>query len=32
MHTSGQVFKITGTSYDPNGNVVHQFFIKCRSA
>jgi hypothetical protein len=29
-YLSGQIFKLVGTSYDPKGNVVQQFFIKCR--
>jgi hypothetical protein len=29
-YTRGQIFKIVGTSYDPKGNVVQKFFIKCR--
>lgn len=28
-HT-GQIFKITGKSYDTKGNVVQAFYIKCR--
>jgi len=26
----GQIFKITGTSYDTKGAVVQRFFIKCK--
>lgn len=26
----GQIFKITGTSYDTKGAVVQKFFIKCK--
>jgi hypothetical protein len=29
-YRSGQIFKVVGTSYDPKGSVVQQFFIKCR--
>ncbi len=29
LYQSGQIFKLVGTSYDPKGNVVQQFFIKC---
>jgi hypothetical protein len=27
---AGQIFKITGKSYDAKGNVVQAFYIKCR--
>jgi hypothetical protein len=29
---SGQIFKISGTSYTANGAVVQKFFIKCKLA
>jgi hypothetical protein len=29
-YKTGQIFKISGTSYDAKGGVVQKFFIKCR--
>lgn len=31
-YRSGQVFKLTGTSYNAKGDVVQEFYIKCRLA
>lgn len=30
LYRSGQLFKLSGTSYDPKGHVVQRFFIKCK--
>ncbi|MEV0795496.1 hypothetical protein [Kribbella sp. NPDC050459] len=29
-YKSGQIFKITGTSYDTKGTVVQKFYIRCK--
>jgi hypothetical protein len=29
-YSPGQIFKITGTSYDAKGGIVQKFYIKCR--
>lgn len=31
-YRTGQIFKITGTSYNAKGNVVQKFYIKCKLA